>query len=98
MPRGSDEIQACMNAHVALFSTLRLLFLPHIDLMLVIHEINDRRPRVAVVHIISKTGSINYSQLYFEGLLLQFGFDNVHLVASRQKRVERIEDSDNLPR
>lgn len=42
--RWSDEVETGMNAQVVLLASIRLLFLPHIQLMLVIDEINDGGP------------------------------------------------------
>lgn len=61
MARRADEIQTCMNTHINLSSTGRLLLLDHIALMLIIQELDNRDPTISVVHIIAKSGCVNYS-------------------------------------
>lgn len=75
----TDEVQASMNAEVGLFTALRLLFLAHVNLVLVIDEIDDRCPAVAVVDIVAETGSVDDRQLDLELLLFQLGLDDVDL-------------------
>jgi hypothetical protein len=53
---GADKVEASMNAEVRLVSPQRLLLLSHVCLMLVIDEVDDRRPRVAVVDVVTKAG------------------------------------------
>ena len=79
MASGSDEEQACMYTQVGLLSTLRLLLLSHVCFMLVVDEVDNWAPRVAVVDIITKTGSINDGELDLERLLLELGLDDFHL-------------------
>ena len=43
-----------MNALVKLLQPLRLLLLTHVALVLVVHKINDGRPRVLVVDIVAE--------------------------------------------
>lgn len=76
---GSDEVQACMNPEITLLLTHRLLFLPHIDFMLVVNEVNDWHPRVTVVDIVAKSGRVNDSELDLELLLLQLSLDDFNL-------------------
>lgn len=68
-----------MNAQVVLLASIRLLLLPHIQLMLVIDEIDDRRPRITVVHVVAEARSVDDGQLDFEGFLLQLGLDDIDL-------------------
>jgi len=56
---GADKVEAGMHAEVRLVGSQRLLFLSHVRLMLVIDEVNDGGPRVAVVDIVAEAGSIN---------------------------------------
>ena len=56
---GADKVEAGMHTEVRLVSPQRLLFLSHVRLMLVINEVNDGGPRVAVVDIVAEAGSIN---------------------------------------
>ena len=68
-----------MNTEITFLRALRLLLLPHINLVLIIHEVDDGGPRVAVIDVVAKAGGINHSELDFERLLLEFGFDDVDL-------------------
>ena len=79
MPSGPDEVQATVDPEVGLLPTLRLLLLPHIGLMLIIDEIDNWGPRIAVVDIIPKSGGVNDSELNFELLLLKLCLDNLDL-------------------
>jgi len=56
---GTDKVEAGMHPEVSLVGPQRLLLLSHVRLMLVIDEVNDGGPRVAVVDIVAKAGSIN---------------------------------------
>lgn len=86
--RGSDEVQASVYSEIDFVNTSRLLLLQHVRLMLVIQELDNWHPRVAVVDIVSKAGCIDYGQAYcqrsetstkgavqqtLEELLFQFG-------------------------
>jgi len=55
----SDEIQACMDTQVDLIGAARLLLLQHVRLVLVVQELDDGLPRVAVVHIVSETRCVD---------------------------------------
>lgn len=59
MAGGADKVEAGMHAEVRLVGPQRLLFLSHVRLMLVINEVNDGGPRVAVVDIVAEARSIN---------------------------------------
>jgi hypothetical protein len=78
VPGRANEIQARVHAQVGLLVTLRLLLLAHIRLVLVVNEVDDRRPRVAVVDIVSKTRRVDNSELDFELLLFELCLDDVH--------------------
>ena len=58
----SDEVQAGVNTEIDLVDTLWLLLLQHIGFMLVVQELNDWHPGVAVVNIVSESWGINNSQ------------------------------------
>lgn len=75
----SDKEQASMDAKITLLCTFRLLFLSHVDFVLIIYEVDNRCPRVAVVDIVTKSRSVNDSEFDLERLLFQFCFDDVHL-------------------
>jgi hypothetical protein len=72
---GADKVEASMHSEVRLVRPQGLLLLSHVRLMLVIDEINDGGPRVTVVDIVTKAGSVNDRQLDFELLFLQLGLD-----------------------
>ena len=79
MTRGPDEVQAAVNPEVGLFPTLGLLFLSHIGLVLVVDEINNWGPRITVVDIIPKAGSVDDGELDFELLLFELCLDYLDL-------------------
>ena len=56
---GADKVETSMHSEVRLVGPQRLLFLSHIRLMLVINEVNDGGPGVAVVDVVTKAGSVN---------------------------------------
>jgi hypothetical protein len=62
----SDKVQAGVDTEVNLIGTAWLLLLEHIGLVLVIQELNDGHPRVAVVDIVSKAWGINNGQTNWE--------------------------------
>ena len=68
-----------MNTKITLLAALGLLLLNHVCLMLVVNEVDDGRPRVAVVDIVTKTGSVNDGELDLELLLLELSLDNLDL-------------------
>lgn len=76
---GSDEVQATMNPEVGLILALRLLFLSHVGLVLVIDEIDDWGPRVTVVDIVPESRGVDDSELDFELLLLKLCLDYLDL-------------------
>ena len=79
MTSGPDEIQASVNAKVTLLAALGLLLLNHVRLMLVVNEVDDGRPRVPVVNIVTKAGGVDDGKLDLELLLLEFGLNDLDL-------------------
>lgn len=79
MSSWADEEQARVNTQIALLLTLRLLLLTHVNLMLVINEIDNRCPGVAVVDIVTEPGSVDNSEFDLERLFLKFGLDDLDL-------------------
>ena len=101
MSGGADEVEARVDAHVDLLTTLGLLLLAHERLVLVIlrecepsgvstplpgdragkgfahDEVDDGRPRVAVVDVVAEAGRVDDGELDLELLLLQLGLDDV---------------------
>jgi hypothetical protein len=76
---GSDEEQASVHTQVGLLSTLRLLLLPHICFMLVVDEVDNWAPRVAVVDIVTKAGGVDDGELDLERLFLELGLYDFNL-------------------
>lgn len=62
MSGGSDEVETGVNTHINLVGTTGLLLLQHIGLMLIVEELDNGLPRIAVVDIVSKARGINNSQ------------------------------------
>ena len=79
MTRGPDEVQARVNAKVALLAALGLLLLNHVRLVLVVNEVDNRRPRVPIVDVVTKARGVNDSKLDLELLLLELGLDDLDL-------------------
>ena len=79
MPCGTDEVQASMDTQIRFFAPLRLLFLTHIGLMLVVNELHDRKPRVSVVDVVAETRGVDDGELYLELLLFKLCLDYFNL-------------------
>ena len=45
--------------------------------MLIIYKINNRHPRITVIHIVAKAWGVNDGQLDLELFLFKFGFDDL---------------------
>ena len=45
--------------------------------MLIIHKINNWHPRIAVVHVVAETRSVDDGELNLELFLLKLSFDNL---------------------
>ena len=77
--RRADKVQARVHAEVDLLLALRLLLLAHVRLVLVVDEVDDGRPRVAVVDVVAEAGRVDHGQLRLELLLLELGLDDLDL-------------------
>jgi len=55
----ADEVKAGVDTKIDLVLTARLLLLQHVGLMLIIQELDDGHPRVAVVDVVTETGSVD---------------------------------------
>jgi hypothetical protein len=55
----SDKVQAGVNTEINLINTTRLLLLQHIGFMLVIQELDNWHPGIAVVDIVAEARSID---------------------------------------
>lgn len=76
---GPDEVETTMHSEVGLLLALRLLFLSHVSLVLVIDEIDDRGPRITVVDIVAESRGVNDTELDFELFLLKLRLDDLDL-------------------
>jgi hypothetical protein len=79
MAGGPNEIKASMNPQIRLLRPLGLLLLSHIRLMLVVDEVDDGAPRVAVVDVVSEARGVDHGELDAELLLFEFGLDDLDL-------------------
>ena len=68
-----------MDSQVRLFVPLWLLLLPHISLVLVVDEVDDGRPRITVVDIVTETGGVNDGEFDLELLFLELSLDDLNL-------------------
>ena len=75
----ADEVQASVHSEVDLLLALRLLLLAHICLMLIVNEVDDGRPRVAVVDIVTEPRGVDDGELRLELLLLELCLDDLNL-------------------
>jgi hypothetical protein len=64
--RGADEVQTSMDTEVDLVSAAWLLLLQHVRLVLVVEELDDGLPRVAVVDIVAESRRVNDGQSDWE--------------------------------
>jgi len=74
-----DKVQASMNTKVALLAALGLLLLDHVRLMLVVNKVDNGRPRVTVIDVVSKTGRVDNGEFDLELLFLKLGLDYLDL-------------------
>lgn len=58
----ADEVQTGVDTQIDLVCSAGLLFLQHVRFVLVVKELNDRLPGVAVVDVVAKSGGINDRQ------------------------------------
>jgi hypothetical protein len=56
---GADKVQAGVDTEVDLVGTARLLLLEHVRLVLVVEELDDGLPRVAVVDVVAEARGVN---------------------------------------
>ena len=60
---GLEEVKTSMDPQVLLVGTKRLLLLAHEGLMLVVDEINDRRPAIAIVDVVAEARCVDDREL-----------------------------------
>lgn len=58
----ADEVQASMDTEINLVLAAWLLLLKHVGLVLVVEELDNGLPGVAVVDIVTESRSVNDSQ------------------------------------
>ena len=58
----SDEVKAGMNTEIDPVGSARLLFLQHVRLMLIIQELYDGHPGIAIVDVVAEARSVNDCQ------------------------------------
>lgn len=75
----SYEKETSVNTEIRFLTTLGLLFLSHVNLVLIIDEIDNRCPGIAVVDVVPEAGCVDDGELDLERLLLQLGLDNIDL-------------------
>ena len=66
MSRWADEVQAGMNTEIDLVDTAGLLLLQHVGLVLVIQELDDWHPGIAVVDIVSKARCVDNRETNYQ--------------------------------
>lgn len=79
MASGSDEVEARVDTEINLVVPLGLLLLAHVGFVLVVNEVDNGGPRVAVVDVVTETGAVDDSELGFELLLLKLSLDDFNL-------------------
>ena len=79
MPSRADKVEARVDTEVNLILALRLLLLAHVRLVLVVNEVDNGSPRVAVVDVVAEAGAVDDRQLRLELLLLELSLDDLHL-------------------
>jgi hypothetical protein len=77
MAGSTNEVQASMYSHIKLVTSVRLLFLSHKALVLIIDKVDNGSPRVFIVDIVAKARCINNIKFHSELLLLKFSFDDI---------------------
>lgn len=68
-----------MHPEVNLLLALGLLLLAHVRLMLIVNEVDDGCPRVAVVDIVTEPRGVDDGELRLELLLLELCLDDLNL-------------------
>lgn len=78
-----NEKQTCVHSKINFALPLGLLFLPHIQLMLIINKVNNRGPRISVVDIVPETRRVDHRELDFERLFFELSLDDLNLDTQR---------------
>lgn len=76
---GADEVQASVDTEVDLVISAGLLLLQHVGLVLVVKELDDWHPGVAVVDIVAEARGVDDGQADLEELLLQLSLCDLDL-------------------
>lgn len=75
----ADEVEAGVDTEIDLLCTAWLLLLEHIRLMLIVKELDNWLPGVAVVDIVAKARCVDDGQSDLEELLLKLGLCDLNL-------------------
>ena len=67
MTCGADEVETGVNTEVDLVGTTWLLLLEHVRLVLVVKELDDGLPRVAVVDVVAESGRVDDGESDYKG-------------------------------
>jgi hypothetical protein len=73
----ANEVEASMNPQVCFLFSLWLLLLAHVSFMLVVNELNNWEPGVAVVDIVSKSGGVNDREFDLELTFLELSLNDL---------------------
>ena len=73
----ANEVEASMNPQVCFLFPLWLLLLTHVSFMLVVNELNNWEPGVAVVDIVSKSRGVNDREFDLELTFLELSLDDL---------------------
>ena len=75
---GANKVQASMDTQIRLFMPLGLLFLTHVRFVLVVNELDNGKPRVAVVNVVSEPRGVDDSELDLELAFFELSLDDFH--------------------
>ncbi len=75
----SNKEETSVNTEIRFLAALGLLFLSHVNLVLVINKIDNGRPGVTVVDVVTETRRVDDRELDLERLFFQFCLDNIDL-------------------
>jgi hypothetical protein len=67
-----------MDTQIRLFMSLGLLLLAHVRFVLVINELDNWEPRVAVVNVVSEARGVDDGELDLELAFFKLSFDDFH--------------------
>jgi hypothetical protein len=74
---GANEVQAGVDAEIDLVLTARLLLLKHVGLVLVVEELDNGHPGIAVVDVVTESRCVDNGQADLEELLLELSLGDL---------------------